>query len=64
MKKVFYFNLELNTCATENWVVDYLFYMGVEDSREQIREELHSKREFFGWYECTVSDDIYEKIQH
>lgn len=60
MKKVFYFNLELNTCATENWVVDYLFYMGVEDSREQIREELHSKREFFGWYECEVSDDIYE----
>ena len=62
MKKVFYFNLELNTCATENWVVDYLFYMGVEDSREQIREELHSKREFFGWYECEVSDDIYEVI--
>lgn len=60
MKKVFYFNLELNTCATENWVVDYLFYMGVEDSREQIREGLHSKREFFGWYECEVSDDIYE----
>lgn len=60
MKKVFYFNLGLNTCATENWVVDYLFYMGVEDSREQIREELHSKREFFGWYECEVSDDIYE----
>lgn len=60
MKNVFYFNLELNTCATENWVVDYLFYMGVEDSREQIREELHSKREFFGWYECEVSDDIYE----
>ena len=60
MKKVFYFNLESNTCATENWVVDYLFYMGVEDSRERIREELHSKREFFGWYECEVSDDIYK----
>lgn len=59
MDNTFYFNLELNTCATENWVVDYLFYMGVEDSRGQIREELHSKREFFGWYECEVSDDIY-----
>lgn len=61
MKNAFYFNLELNTCATENWVVDYLFYnMGVEYSRKQIREALHSKREFFGWYECEVSDDICE----
>lgn len=65
MDNTFYFNLELNTCATENWVVDYLFYnMGVDDSRENIKNKLRSKKEFFGWYECTVSDDIYEKIQY
>lgn len=64
MDNTFYFNSDSNICATENWVIEYLFYMGVDDSRENIKNELRSKREFFGWYECTVSDDIYEKIQY
>lgn len=64
MDNTFYFNSDSNICATENWVIEYLFYMGVDDSRKNIKNELRSKREFFGWYECTVSDDIYEKIQH
>lgn len=62
MGNIFYFNSDLNTCATEYWVIDYLFYMGVDDSRENIKNELRSKREFFGWYECIVSDDINEKF--
>lgn len=64
MDNTFYFNSDSNICATECWVIEYLFYMGVDDSRENIKNELRSKREFFGWYECTVSDDIYEKIQY
>ena len=64
MDNIFYFNSDSNICATENWVIEYLFYMGVDDSRENIKNELRSKRGFFGWYECTVSDDIYEKIQY
>lgn len=64
MDNTFYFNSDSNICATENWVIEYLFDMGVDDSRENIKNELRSKREFFGWYECTVSDDIYEKIQY
>lgn len=64
MDNIFYFNSDSNICATEYWVIEYLFYMGVDDSRENIKNELRSKREFFGWYECTVSDDIYEKIQY
>lgn len=64
MDNTFYFNSDSNICATEHWVIEYLFYMGVDDSRENIKNELRSKREFFGWYECAVSDDIYEKMQY
>lgn len=57
----FYFNVDENICATEDDVVEYLY----EDTgwkREGIREELHSCREYYGWYECEVSDSIKEKF--
>lgn len=57
----FYFNEDENICASEDDVVELLH----EETRwkpEWIRAELHSCREYYGWYECEVSDSIKEKF--
>ena len=56
----FYYNSELNICAEESWVADYLYYGGAVDSREEALENLHTKREFYGWFDCEVSNTIAE----
>ena len=56
----FYYNSELNICAEEPWVVDYLYYDGAVNSREEALEELRAKREFYSWFDCEVSNTIAE----
>lgn len=57
----FYFNDDINTRATEDNVIEYLHEDTGQD-REDIREELHICREYYGWYECEVSDTIKDKF--
>lgn len=58
----FYYNADLNLCAERKWVIDYLFYGGLVESREEAQEGLDTCREFEGWYDCEVSDTIAEAM--
>ena len=58
----FYYNADMNICAEENWVVDYLFINGMFESRKEVLEELETKHEVYGWFECEVSNTIEEKF--
>ena len=58
----FYHNKHINTTAEESWVADYLYQSGQVESREEAVEELRSRREFCGWYECEVSNTIEEAM--
>ena len=60
----FYYNSELNICAEEPWVVDYLYYDGTVNSREEALKELRTKREFYGWFDCEVSNTIAERFMY
>lgn len=60
----FYHNNNINTTAEESWVVDYLYVSGQVESREEAIKELQDKREFFGWYECGVSNTIEEVMRY
>ena len=52
----------MNICAEETWVTDYLFMGGMFESREEVFEELRTKREVYGWFEWEVSNTIAEKF--
>ena len=58
----FYYNADMNMCAEETWVIDYLFMGGMVESREEALEKLRTKREVYGWFECEVSNTIAEKF--
>ena len=58
----FYYNIDTNFCAEETWVADYLYNDGMVESREEAIEALRTKREFYGWFECDVSDTIAENF--
>lgn len=58
----FYFNQDLNTCADENWVISYIQAENPDFESNDIKEELHTKRSYFGWYDCQVSNTIQEKF--
>lgn len=58
----FYYNEGMNICAEETWVTDYLYMDGMFDSREEALEELRTKHEVYGWFECEVSNTIAEKF--
>ena len=58
----FYYNADMNICAEETGVIDYLFMGGMFDSREEVLEELRTKHEVCGWFECEVSNTIAEKF--
>jgi hypothetical protein len=60
----FYHNNGLNLTAEESWVADYLYQSGQVESREEAVEELQSKREFYGWCECEVSNTIEEALEY
>ena len=57
----FYFNYEENVCTTEDDVIKYLCEI-TELEPEYIREELHTRRDYYGLYECKVSNAIKEKF--
>ena len=46
----FYYNADMNICAEEIWVTDYLFMGGMVKSREEALEELRTKHEVYGWF--------------
>ena len=60
----FYYNSGLNMCAEEPWIVDYLYYNGAVNSREDALEGLRTKREFYGWFDCEVSNTIAEYFMY
>ena len=49
----FYFNVDMNLCAEEDSVADFLSESF--DSKEKAIEELRTRHEVCGWYECEVS---------
>ena len=57
----FYFNVDENGCMTEDELIEYLCEI-TEWEPGDIREKLHSCREYYGWYECEVSSAIKEKF--
>ena len=58
----FYYNADMNICAEETWAIDYLFMGGMIDSRKEALEELRTKHEVYGWFECEISDTIERKF--
>ena len=58
----FYYNTQINVCAEENWVVDYLIENGYCEDKEEVLEGLRTCREFCGWVDCEVSNTIEELV--
>lgn len=62
MTPKFYFNTDENVCASEPWLIQYLHIQNPDIDEDEIEGELRSRREYFGWYECQVSDDIFDNF--
>ena len=60
----FYYNIDMNICAEEDWVVSFLVENEDCESKEEALEGLHSCREFYGWIDCDVSNTIAELINN
>lgn len=60
----FYYNFQMNVCAEENWVVDFLVENEDCEDREEALEGLRVCREFYGWCDCEVSNTIEELISN
>lgn len=58
----FYYHLGENVCAEEKWVAEYLVNNGEVETEEEAIIGLHSCREFCGWFNCEVSNTIYEQV--
>lgn len=58
----FYFNVDENICADEEWVVNYLLENSRGSTREEILDGLHYCRCYNNWYECQVSNTISKKF--
>jgi hypothetical protein len=56
----FYFNDQINVCAEERWVVDYLIENGFCETEEEAIDNLRTCRNFYGWFDCEVSNTIEE----
>jgi hypothetical protein len=62
----FYYNAGLNICAEEQWVAEYLVQYNdwcALLNTDEVIEILREKREYFGWYECEVSNTIAESME-
>ena len=62
MTPKFYFNADENVCASEHWVIQDLHRQNADMGEDESEGEVHSRREYFGWYECQVSDDIFDNF--
>lgn len=60
----FYYNININICAEEDWVVGFLVENENCENKEEALEGLHSCREFYGWIDCDVSNTIAELINN
>ena len=58
----FYYNADMNICAEETWVTDYLLMDGMFEAREEALEDLITKHDVYGWFECEVWNAIAEKF--
>ena len=58
----FYFNDQIDVCAEEPWVVGYLVDNGFCENEAEALEELHTRRNFHGWFDCEVSPAIEESF--
>ena len=58
----FYFNDQIDVCAEEPWVVNYLVENGFCEDEAEALEELHTRRNFHGWFDCEVSSAIEESF--
>lgn len=54
----FYFNADENCCMDESSLIDYLYEDCSDLNKLELLQELRTRREFDGWYECSVSDEI------
>ena len=59
----FYYNADLNICADENWVIEYILNNEGEQNWEEVYSGLRSCREYYGWFDCEVSNSIAEKFE-
>ena len=60
----FYYNINMNICAEEDWVVGFLVENEDCENKEEALNGLHSCREFYGWIDCDVSNTIAELINN
>ena len=63
----FYHNCDLNCTADERWLVEYLREneAGYDDATDdEIIDELRTRHEVYGWYECQVSNTIEEAMRN
>ena len=60
----FYYNINMNICAEEDWVVGFLVENEDCENKEEALEGLRSCREFYGWIDCDVSNTIAELINN
>ena len=60
----FYYNIDMNICAEEDWVVGFLVENEDCENKEEAIYGLHSCREFYGWIDCDVSNTIAELINN
>ena len=54
----FYFNDQIDVCAEEPWVVEYLIESGLCKDEDEALHGLHSVWNFHGWFGCEVSATI------
>ena len=59
----FYYNADLNTCAEESWVIEYILNNEEEQDWEKVYGGLRSCHEYYGWFDCEVSDTIADKFE-
>lgn len=60
----FYYNIHMNICAEEDWVVGFLVENENCEDKKEALEGLRSCREFYGWIDCDVSNTIAELINN